>query len=141
MFCLTMKNRKKYLSKMLPRLCSPPPTPVMGLSYGLIFSYLVKVDVYLLYKTPNKQTCLSVSLGSRVSAEFYPHWSTRTRQLQCALVAIPLYLRQKASFASLWEHFFYSHVLVPSLFRSSAVVNFHFLCPKSASVLSSCYSW
>ena len=30
-----------------------------------------------------------------------------------------------------------SLVLVPSLFRSSAVVNFHFLCQKSASVLSS----
>ena len=28
----------------------------------------------------------------------------RTKKLQCALVAIPLYLRQKASFAPLWEH-------------------------------------
>ena len=31
----------------------------------LIFSYLVKVDVHLLYKTPNKQTCLSVCLQLR----------------------------------------------------------------------------
>ena len=31
--------------------------------------------------------------------------------------------------------------LMPSLFSSSAVVNLHFFCPKSASVLSSCYSW
>ena len=29
----------------------------------LIFSYLVKFDVYLLHKTPNKQTCLSVCLS------------------------------------------------------------------------------
>ena len=32
-------------------------------------------------------------------------------------------------------------VLVPSLFRSSAVVKLHFSCLNSASVLSSCYSW
>ena len=33
-----------------------------------------------------------------------------------------------------------SLVLVPSLFRSSAVVNLHFSCPNSASVLSTCHS-
>ena len=32
-------------------------------------------------------------------------------------------------------------VLVPRLFRSAAVVNFHYSRPNSASVLSSCYSW
>ena len=34
-----------------------------------------------------------------------------------------------------------SLILVPNLFRSSGVVNLHFLCPNSASVISSCYCW
>ena len=64
---------RAYLSKILPRLCSPPQPP----SWSWV-------------------------MGSRVSAESHPHRSTRTRELQCALVAISFwYLRQKASFAPL----------------------------------------
>ena len=98
---------------MFPRLCSPPPP------------------------TPS----WSWVTGSRVSAKSHPHRSTRTRELQCALVAISLYLRQKASFAALWEHFFYSHEAsfwYQVCFRSSAVVNLHFSCPKSASATWNC---
>ena len=56
---------------MLPRLCPPPPPPPQPPSWGWV-------------------------MGSRVSTESHPHRSTRTRELQCAVVASPLYLRQKA---------------------------------------------
>ena len=83
--------------------------------------------------------------GRRVSAEPHPHQSTRTRELQCALLQF-LYIWGKQ------PHFLpcgsisptltrFGLVLVPSLFRFSAVVNLHFSFPNSASVLSSCYFW
>ena len=78
------------------------------------------------------------------SAESHPHPSTSPRELQCAHGAIPLYLRRKASFAPLWEHFFYSHEAKPRFDAKFVSVlcccKFKFLCPSSASLLSSCYS-
>ena len=71
------------------------------------------------------------------SAESHPHRSTRTRELQCALVANRPYLLPFGSISSTLTR---SLVLVTSLFLSSAVVNSHFSCPNSASVLSSYYS-
>ena len=35
------------------------------------------------------------------------------RELQCSVIAISLYLRQKDSFAPLWEHFLYSYEAWP----------------------------
>ena len=70
-------------------------------------------DIYFwLRDTANQPLALRASvrrLGSRVSAESHPHRSTRTRELQCSFITISLYLRQEASFAPLWEHFFDSH--------------------------------
>ena len=40
-------------------------------------------------------------MGSRVSAESHPHRSTHTREVQCALVAISLYSREKSLICSL----------------------------------------
>ena len=84
-------------------------------------------------------------MGSRISAECYPHQYTRTREHQCTLIAISLYLRPKPHLlpcgsisCTLTRR---SLVLVLSLFQSSVVVNLHVSCPNSASVLSSCYSW
>ena len=94
-------------------------------------------------------------MGSRVSAESHPHRSTLTgppspvhphegapmlfyynffifeaKSLICSLVGAFLWLSRGV--ASLW---------CQVCFRSSVVVNLHFWCPNSASVLSSCYSW
>ena len=81
-------------------------------------------------------------MGSRVSAESHPHRSTRTRELQCSFITISLYI----FFFWLVGAFLWLSRGVASLwcqvcFRSSVVVNLHFSCPNSASVLSSCYSW
>ena len=84
-------------------------------------------------------------MGSRGSAESHPHRSTRTREFQCSVVAISLYLSKRPHllpFVSICSTpMRRSLVLVPSLFRPSAVVNWHFSCPNSTSVLSSFYSW
>ena len=40
----------------------------------LIFSYLVEVDVYLMYKTPNKQKCLSVHLSGGMNISGVIQW-------------------------------------------------------------------
>ena len=77
---LTCLSKLNYLSKMFPRLCSPPPNPHGPELWG--------------------------------AESLHSHRTTRTRELQCALVAIPLHLRQKASFAPLWEHFFYAPINV-----------------------------
>ena len=108
------KISKNYFRKMLPRLCSPQPP-----SWGWV-------------------------MGRRVPVESHPRRSTRTRELQCAVVAISLYLSKKPhllSCGSICSTPTRLRVLVPSLFRFSAVVNLHFSCPKSTSVLSSCFSW
>ena len=60
------------MHQSIPAVPMPPPPPypranhralVTCIFLFLILSYLVKVDAYLLYKTPNKQTCLSVCLS------------------------------------------------------------------------------
>ena len=116
------KNRKNYLSKMLPRLCPPPPPPLQHT-----------------HTHPPRGAELW-GAASRVSAASHRHRSTRTRELQCAVVAIPLCLRQKASFAPFWEHFFYSHeatlarrslVFGAKFVSSSAVVNLHKMFKQS----------
>ena len=59
-------------SKYVQVLCLPPPPPLWGIS---LLSYLVKVDVFLLYKTPNKQTCLSVCLVTGNTSSTILVWS------------------------------------------------------------------
>ena len=52
---------------------------------------------------PGPSTPLMGPSSKEQSAESHPHRSNRTRELQSVLVAISLYLRQKASFALLKE--------------------------------------
>ena len=111
--CLSNNEKIENIiwAKMLPRLCSPTHLPSPP-SWGWV-------------------------MGTRVSAESHPHRSNalllqslyvsgkKPHLLPCGSISFSLTRR--------------SLVLVPSLFRSSAVVNLHFSCPKSVTVLSSCY--
>ena len=101
---------------MLPRLCSPP-TPLMGLSYGE--QSLCRVPPSPVH--PHEGTPMLFH---------YNFFIFEAKSLVCSLVGAFLWLSRGV--ASLW---------CQVCFRSSVVVNLHFSCPNSASVLSSCYSW
>ena len=101
---------------MLPRLCSPP-TPLMGLSYGE--QSLCRVPPSPVH--PHEGAPMLF---------YYNFFIFEAKSLICSLVGAFLWLSRGV--ASLW---------CQVCFRSSVVVNLHFSCPNSASVLSSCYSW
>ena len=61
---------------------------------------------------------------------YYNFFIFEAKSLICSLVGAFLWLSRGV--ASLW---------CQVCFRSSVVVNLHFSCPNSTSVLSSCYSW
>ena len=101
---------------MLPRLCFPP-TPLMGLSYGE--QSLCRVPPSPVH--PHEGAPMLF---------YYNFFIFEAKSLICSLVGAFLWLSRGV--ASLW---------CQVCFRSSVVVNLHFSCPNSASVLSSCYSW
>lgn len=94
---------------------------------------------------PSQPPSWGWGMGSRVSAEstltglpargsfnvlvlqFLYTWGKKPHLLPCGSISSTLKRRGLA--------------LVPSLFRSSVVVNLHVSCPNSTSVLSSSYSW
>ena len=115
---LTCLSNNEKIEEIIRAKCSPPPlpTPLMGLSYGeQSFCRVPPSPVHPHEGAPMRSCCNS--------------FISEAKSLIFSLVGAFLLLFTRRSL-----------VLVPSLFRSSAVVNFHFLCSKSASVLSSCYS-
>ena len=109
------RNVKSHLSKMLPRLCSPP-TPLMGLSYG----------EQSLCRVPPAPVHPHEGAPMRSYCNFFIFEANR---LICSLVGAFLLLSRGG--ASFW---------CQVCLRFFDVVNLHFSCPNSASVLSSCYS-
>ena len=107
----------------LPRLCSPvsappPPTPPHGAE---------------LWGAESLQSPTLTGPSARGSSnvlllQYLYIWGKKPHLLPCGSISFTLTMRSLvfgAKFVSL---------------LCSYVVNFHFLCPKSASVLSSCYS-
>ena len=101
---------------MLPRLCYPP-TPLMKLSYG---------EQSLCRVPPSP---VHPQEGAPILS-YYNLFIFEAKSLICSLVRAFLSLSRGVASLS-----------CQVCFRSSAVVNLHFPCPNSASVLSSCYSW
>ena len=94
-----------------------PPTPLMGLSYG----------EQSLCRVPPSPVHPHEGAPMLSYSNFFIF---EAKSLICSLVGAFLWLSRGV--ASLW---------CQVCFGSSAVVNLHFSCSNSASVLSSCYSW
>ena len=121
MFILTMKKSKKLSEQNAPHLCSHPPSslpPPQPPSWGWVMGSVCRAPPSSVH--PHEGAPMRSCYNSFIF---------EAKSLICSLVGAFLLLSRGYL------------VLVPSLFRSSAVVNVHFLCPISASVLSSCYSW
>ena len=125
---LTCLYNNKKIEKIIWLKCSPvsdpppPPQPpswgwVMGLSYGE--QSLCRVPPSPVH--PHEGAPMLF---------YYNFFIFEAKSLICSLVGAFLWLSRGV--ASLW---------CQVCFRSSVVVNLHFSCPNSASVLSSCYSW
>ena len=106
---------------MLSRLCYPPTPPSPNPTHGAELWGAESLQSPTLTGPPARGSSNALLL------QFLYIWGKKPHLLPCGSISF-----------TLTRH---SLVLVLSLFRSSAVVNLYFLCPKSASVLSSCYSW
>ena len=118
---LTCLYNNKKISKIIWLKCSPvsapPPTPLMGLSYGE--QSLCRVPPSPVH--PHEGAPMLF---------YYNFFIFEAKSLICSLVG-----------AFLWLSRGVASLRCQVCFRSSVVVNLHFSCPNSASVLSSCYSW
>lgn len=102
--------------KCSPRLCSPPRPPHEAEVWGAESLQSPPSPVY-----PHE----GASMYSY--SNFFILEAKKPHLLPCGSISSTLKRRGLA--------------LVPSLFRSSVVVNLHVSCPNSTSVLSSSYSW
>ena len=108
------KYLKSYLSKMFPRLCFPPNPPHGAELWGAES-----------LQSPTLTDLPARGSSNALFLQFLYIWGKKPHLLPCGSTSSTLT-------TSFW---------CQVCFCFSAVVNLHFSCPKSASVLSSYYSW